>query len=58
MDFNYSEWWRNHFDDESEDETDDEDVFGQFDRPRTYQEPRGRVIHFIPSEHLKILKGR
>ncbi len=58
-DFNYHEWWKDHFDEEVElaSDSEDDDFFWLQDRPRDYQAPKGRIVHFIPSEHMKILKG-
>jgi hypothetical protein len=36
---------------------DEDEFFWLNDRPRDYQAPKGRIVHFIPSEHMKILKG-
>jgi hypothetical protein len=60
-DFNYAKWWLKYFPLESEseeeydEELEDEDFF-DFPTGRQYVQPKGKVVHFIPSEQIKLLK--
>jgi hypothetical protein len=62
-DFDYINWWKRFFPLESEEEENDEfdedgedGVVGNFSNGRQYTKPKGKLIHFIPSEQMKIIK--
>ncbi|KAL2918171.1 hypothetical protein HK105_202098 [Polyrhizophydium stewartii] len=56
-DFDYDKWWQGWYKsqegEEEEEEEDDEDELAIM-RPQT--QPRGKILHFIPSEQMKLLK--
>ncbi|KAI8894447.1 WD40-repeat-containing domain protein [Globomyces pollinis-pini] len=55
----YNQWWKQFHDDESESDGDNEEqtVFVNGNAPtREFHEQKGRILHFIPSVQMKILK--
>ncbi|KAJ3275010.1 hypothetical protein HDV01_001516 [Terramyces sp. JEL0728] len=58
-DFETGTWWQQ-FNSNYQDESSDDEM--KFDRSqqksREYQAQQGRILHFIPSEHIKIIKGK
>ncbi|KAI8930281.1 WD40-repeat-containing domain protein [Entophlyctis helioformis] len=57
-DFDYDKWWEGWYkiDQEPDSGSDDEEdaIFQNMLRPQT--QPKGKVLHFIPSEQLKLIK--
>eukprot|EP00842_Homolaphlyctis_polyrhiza_P000889 jgi/Hompol1/1800/HPOL_004816-RA len=52
-DFDYEKWWQGWYKEEDQEEEEEEEEVPEM-RPAT--QPRGKILHFIPSEQMKILK--
>ncbi|KAJ3321475.1 hypothetical protein HDV06_004144 [Boothiomyces sp. JEL0866] len=58
-DFDTGAWWQQYNNNYQEESSDDDMKFdSNQQKSRDYQAQQGRILHFIPSEHIKILKGK
>ena len=66
--FDYAKWWAGWYNQnaklQSDDESDEDWDFDEFssgdeeDSPNEAARPKGKILHFIPSQQIKIIKGK